>query len=901
MKALSRYIREESEMVARRIAIFLSAMFVVAACSKGDGVSIGTGQDADPVVIDFPIAYIRAPLPVDAQGEFAQADLREQIGFDFGADLFFRDRAAPSASAVNITGDMTNGLGAIRDIEMAFDGSSVIFSMRTPIDLNLAIDDENQPTWNIWIYTFETDTLTRVIASDLTAEIGHDVGPHYLPDGRIIFSSTRQLRSNAILLDESKPQFAAQDEDDNEPAFVLHTMGADGSNIEQVSYNQSHDFDPAVLSNGQVVFSRWDNAGPGNNAVNLYRMNPDGSALELLFGQNSHDTGTNGETIQFMQPRELEDGRIMALVRPFTDTDGGGDIVIIDTPVYLENTQPTKDNIGMTGPAITAGTINQVSTETGVPSPGGRYGSVYPIQDGTGRLLVSWSQCRLTDIVDPAPAPAIFYPCTAENLADAQLEAADPIYGIWMYDPRDDTQLPIVAAEEGFIFTEVVSADPRPTPPVVLDQENMFLADPNLVGQAAGVISIRSVYDFDGGAVVDINSLADPSISMAADRSARFLRIVKPVSQPNDDLRDIDNTAFGVSDAQGMREILGYVPIEPDGSVMVKVPANVAFGLSVVDVDGRRITARHQNWMQVRPGQLLECNGCHVGQSGLSHGRIDAFDTAWEGAVNVGSSFYPSTVDALFVGEVGETMAEVRARISCGGPENCASIEPSMDLEYTDVWTDDVAAGRAADASFSYAYIDLETAPPTSLNCITQPWASSCRIVINYETHIDPLWSLSRPLLDNMGMPVIDGNGEPVTNDCTNCHNIVDPAGATIVPAGQLDLSAGISDLEPDHFKSYQELMSTDTELELDAGGNLIERLVQVDVDPDTGDPIFATVNVAPSMRVAGANASNQFFARFDADPIHTGILSNAEKRLIAEWLDVGAQYYNNPFDAPAN
>jgi len=285
----------------------------------------------------------------------------------------------------------------------------------------------------------------------------------------------------------------------------------------------------------------------------------------------------------------------------------------------------------------------------------------------------------------------------------------------------------------------------------------------------------------------------------------------------------------------------------------------------------------------------------------LSHGRFDAFDSAWEGAATPGDSFYPSTVDALFVGDLGETMAEVRARISCGGPDNCASIVPSMDIEYTDVWTDEIKAGRAVDQPFSYAYLDLDTVPPTSLNCLTQPWAANCRIVINYETHIDPLWSVARPVLDDLGNPLLDGNGDPVTNDCTNCHNIVDLAGVTIVPAGQLDLSAGISDLEPDHFKSYQELMSTDTELELDAGGNLIERLVQVDVDPITMDPIFAPVNVGPSMRVAGANASGRFFARFEADPIHGGILSNAEKRLIAEWLDVGAQYYNNPFDAPAN
>jgi len=900
MKAPSQDLGKNRGVLVRPAVVSL-LLFLVTACSSGDGVSIGTGQDADPVVIDFPIVYIKSPLPVDAQGVFVASDLRVQISFDFGGDLYFRDRASPSATGVNITGEVTEGLGAIRDVEIAFDGSSVVFAMRTPIDINLAVDDPNQPTWNIWQYTFATSMLVRVIGSDLTAEIGHDVGPHYLPDGRIIFSSTRQLRSNAILLDENKPQFAAQDENDNEPAFVLHVMAADGTSIEQVSYNQSHDFDPSVLSNGQIVFSRWDNAGPQNNAVNLYRMNPDGSALELLYGQNSHDTGTNGEIVQFMQARELEDGRIMALVRPFTGTDSGGDIVVIDTPVYLENTQPTRDNSGLVGPAMVAGTINEVSTEIGVPSVGGRFGSVYPIQDGTGRLLVTWSQCRLTDIAVPT-GQRIFYPCTQENLADVLLEEADPIYGIWMYDPRDNTQLPVVPAEEGFIFTEVVSADPRPAPPVILDSENQFTMDPNLIAQAAGDISIRSVYDFDGGAVLDIDALADPSVTVSADqRLARFLRIVKPVSQPDNDFLNIDNSAFGVSAAQGMREILGYVPIEPDGSVMVKVPANVAFGLSVVDANGRRITARHQNWMQVRPGQLLECNGCHIAQGGISHGRTDAFDSAWSGAANAGVSFYPSTVDTLFVGEVGETMAEVRARISCGGPENCASIEPSMDLEYEDVWTDAATAGRAADLPFSYSYLDLDTPLPTAQSCVTQSWVANCRIVINYEAHIDPLWSVARPVLDDLGDPVLDGNGLPVTNDCTNCHNIVDLVGMTIVPAGQLDLSAGISDVDPDHFKSYRELLSADTELELDAGGNLIERLVQVGVDPMTGDPIFAPVNVGPSMRVFGANASNRFFLRFTAGQTHDGYLSDAEKRLLSEWLDIGAQYYNNPFDAPAN
>ena len=76
--------------------------------------------------------------------------------------------------------------------------------------------------------------------------------------------------------------------------------------------------------------------------------------------------------------------------------------------------------------------------------------------------------------------------------------------------------------------------------------------------------------------------------------------------------------------------------------------------------------------------------------------------------------------------------------------------------------------------------------------------------------------------------------------------------------------------------------------------------LVQVDVDID-GNPIFDVVPIASSMSVAGANASNRFFSRFDAGGSHEGYLSDTEKKLLAEWLDVGAQYYNNPFDAPIN
>jgi hypothetical protein len=914
MNRKSRQLKDASVQPAWKLAAMISVVSLLAACDGANqGVQIGTGQNPDPVVIDFPIAYVKQPIPVDDNGEFEQQDLREQITFQVGGNLYFRDRASPSALEVNITEPIIGDQGDVRDVEIAFDGSKLLFSMRGPVDPNLDLDDEDQPTWNLWEYTFETAELRRVITTDLTAENGHDIMPKYLPDGRIVFASTRQTRSQAILLDEGKGAFPHVDEDRNEFAFNLHVINSDGSGLEQVTFNQSHDLDPAVLDDGRVVFSRWDGARQ-NDGVDLYVMNPDGSNLELLYGKQSHDTGPGGDTIQFTQPRQIEDGRIMALIRPFTDSEGGGELIAIDTAQYLENTQPTAPNIGiLAGPAQEDATINEVLTQAG-PSPGGRYGSAYPIQDGTGRLLVSWSQCRLIEVTedfgDPLVDPRIV-PCTEERLAavvtidpdDPVTPAlgtfivAPPLYGIWMYDPRDDTQLPVVPGEEGIMVSEVVAADPRVSPPTILDGSNNFQFDPTLADNGEAVLNIRSVYDFDGTAAADINALADPAQTLAADRPARFLRIVKAVSQPDEDLLDIDNTAFGVSQANGMREIVGYAMIEPDGSVMVKVPANTALQVSVLDGDGKRVTSRHRNWISLVPGQELECSGCHVQNSGLSHGRRDAFDSAWSGAQTAGVEF-PNTDPRWFVGDIGETMAEVRARVTCTD-DGCSSLEPSMNIIYRDVWSADPAIA-AQNPDIDMLYTDLTTPLPTSIGC-AQDWSPNCRSVINYETVIHPLWNQPRLVFDDVGNPVLDPvTGLQQSNNCLNCHTPVDAAGVVRVPAGQLELQDGLSPDEPDHFHAYRELLATDNLQEV-VNGALVDAQQQVDVDID-GNPIFDVIPIASPATIAGAAASDDFFDRFeDPNDLHYNILSIAERRLIAEWLDVGAQYYNNPFDAPAN
>jgi hypothetical protein len=878
-----------------RPVVVASVIAVLAACSgDGDGsVGIGTGQDPDPVAPDFPIAYTKGPLFDEDQDLQVNTDLRDILRYAVGTDLYLRDRASPTALERNITQRFTEGSGDVMGVEISSDGRKVLFAMRGPVDEGLALDDPDQPKWNIWEYEIATDTLRRLIVSDLTAQQGHDISPHYLPDGRIVFASTRQQTAKAILINDGKPQYDARDEDRQEPAFVLHVMTDDGRDaFKQISFNQSSDYEPTVLDNGKVLFSRWDHAG-SVNAIHLYQMNPDGTELELLYGAESHLTGTNNGNVQFISAREMADGRIMAILRPFDHPELGGAIAIIDTPVYVENTQPIATATGMTGPAQTAATPAQVRTDL-QPSTGGRFSSAFPLWDGTGRVLTTWSICRLAEPDPVTPTGVIFVPCTPERLAATNPApvVAPPLYGVWMYDPITQTQQPIVIGEEGVVVADVVAAQPRRTPVSIPDKLPGVDFEADLAAEGAGIINIRSVYDLDGVPSVNIAAVADPVQTPPANRPARFLRIEKAVAIPDEDTVDLDNTAFGPNIQQGMREVIGYAPIEPDGSVRVKVPANVALAISVLDANARRTTARHQNWLQVVPGQELTCNGCHAPASNLSHGRSTAFNAAYAGAASTGVAF-PNTV-STFSPDAGETMAETRTRVSC--QTDCAALEPTVDVLYTDVWTDPAVATPAA--PISYRYTNLTTTAPTNVNCIGD-WTAACRVIINYETHIHPLWNAPRRVIDpNDNVTVLADN----TCAQSGCHAPVDAMNAAMVPAGQLDLTDGVSADEADQFNSYRELLFAD-DRQILVNGALQDEQVQIGVDA-MGNPILSTVSIAASMSSAGARQS-RFFSCFDAGASgcpsrsHVGNLSVDELRLVAEWLDIGAQYYNNPFDVP--
>jgi len=858
---------------------------LVAACSSGGNISLGKSQVADPATVDFPIFYVKRTVPLDKTGAFVQDDLRimRDLVFAAPADLYMRASASPSATETNITSRITAGMVYnIKDVDTSADGTLVVFAMRGPLSMNQKT--KNAPSWRIYEYVIATDDLHPVIdpTTDPDPVTVNDVSPHFLPDGRIVFSSTRQTQSQGILLDEGKPQFSAQDEARQEPGFVLEVMNGDGTQVHQISFNQSHDRDATVLASGRVLWTRWDNA-PGKDAMSLYSANPDGTDLELYYGANSHNTGTNNTVVEFTHPHEMEDGRIMVLARQYTDVDDGGTLMLIDGVHYVENTQALAGNPGMAGPAQTLATQMSILTIPG-PSPGGRFASAYPLLDGTGRILVSWTQCRLLDTTQ-TPPPIV--PCTSTNLSVANPTVAPPLYSVWMYDPSQSTLQPIMTPVEGVMISDVAVAQPRTLPNIILDKVPGVNLDQDLVDANVGVIDIRSVYDFDGvdTANPNIATLADPAATPAAKRPARFMRLEKAVSIPDKTIVDLSDAAFGATDY--MLEILGYVPIEPDGSVRVEVPANVAFRMEVLDANARRITPTQGVWLQVRPGEVVNCNGCHMpasAQNPVSHGRQGAFASAWAGAAMTGVPF-PHTIASgagAFIPNQGETMAQARMRVSCTSDSPpCKQMVPSVNVLYTDVWTDPAQATPGAPINLRYDdATQFMTAFPTSAACVTA-WAAICRVIINYPQHLQPLWDLTRQVTDPVTGNVISDH------TCTQggCHSPVNAAGAAQTPAGNLDLTKAASPDVAQENVSYTQL--------------LFAHNITI---PDPANPAMTiTQSVGPYLNAGSANGalSAQFMSRFatGSGSTHAGWLSPDELRLVSEWLDIGAQYFNNPFD----
>ncbi|ALO33704.1 hypothetical protein CMT41_02470 [Colwellia sp. MT41] len=869
--------------------------------------TVKTAAQVDAVLVEYPVVYIERSINSMADDALTPVafSARNPAKFNPGARLIVKNNAFADSPSTILTADLfTDAQGTvqaidIRDLSVSPDGQSFLVSLRAPAIPD--VDDNEQPKWNIWRYQLADKSFQPIINSAVIAQQGDDLMASFLPDGRIIFASTRQRLARAILLDEGKPQYTALNESGQNSAFNIHVMQADGSDINQISFNMSHDFYPLVLQDGRILYSRWDTMG-GNNKINLYRMNPDGTENQLVYGWHSHQIVLDGENqkIEFVKPQQMPNGDILLL---FTSTD---DELYQKRPMLI-NIEQFIDNQQALASESVPGTAQQELFTDSVYrfnfsekiNTAGRLSHIFPLPDDSERYLLSWDLCRII-IADLIKACGQL---SAEELAQAGLELASPWYELWLYNGKSNTQQVVAKTTEGNMLSEAIVMQATDYPAAFIADKTFgsgLIAE--LVNEQAAVIHIRSVYDVDGvdssiqeTKPLGILSLRDPKLTTAAELPARFLRLVRGVPLPPREVRQLSNTDFGRSRNQLMREIIGYTPIQPDGSVKVKIPANVPFAISVLDANGQRIGGRHRQWLSVKAGETLECHGCHSQQSELPHGRPEAQAASINAGANPGGVAFSNT-NSTIIPLQGQTMAEADEMVN-------GLAQLSADIHYLDMWSD--AEISAPNPEINYSYQQLATPAPTGNLCFTH-WNAYCRLQINYVEHIQPLWQLSRQVFDEQTAELISDS------TCSSCHGPLDSDNLAQVPAGQLDLSDSVSIDEVAHLTAYRELLFNDVEQEI-IDGIVVDRLIVV-LD-DNGNivfeldgqgelildaqgspiPVLTKITVPAILSTNGALQSRRFFHLFKEER-HKDMLSVHELRLLSEWLDIGAQYYNTPF-----
>ena len=116
---------------------------------------------------------------------------------------------------------------------------------------------------------FTKSTLTERACGKLPTA-WDDIEPIYLPDGDIMFCSSRAKRWVQCWLVQ---------------VATIHRCGPNGKNIRMISCNMEQDNTPWVLPNGQILYMRWEYVDRNEVSYHhLWVMNPDGTRQNVYFG-----------------------------------------------------------------------------------------------------------------------------------------------------------------------------------------------------------------------------------------------------------------------------------------------------------------------------------------------------------------------------------------------------------------------------------------------------------------------------------------------------------------------------------------------------------------------------------------------------------------------------------------
>jgi hypothetical protein len=163
--------------------------------------------------------------------------------------------------------------GAYLSPALSYDGRTVVFAFaRGDASRKPAFSYDAQ--WRYHLYRVNVDGTDL---RQLTEGAADDILPCWLPDGDVVFMSTRRGGETRC---SGRPV----------PTYTLHRMAADGTGLRRLSDHETHEWHPSVLPDGSILYTRWDYVDRHTNlSHSLWQCRPDGSGATAVFGNYNYD------------------------------------------------------------------------------------------------------------------------------------------------------------------------------------------------------------------------------------------------------------------------------------------------------------------------------------------------------------------------------------------------------------------------------------------------------------------------------------------------------------------------------------------------------------------------------------------------------------------------------------
>jgi hypothetical protein len=394
---------------------------------------------------------------------------------------------------------------------------------------------------------------------------------------------------------------------DNDSPFHLWEMEADGSNPHQLTDGRYHDFNGIYYPDGRIVFasSRVESYSYCQDylASALYVCKPDGSDIRRI----------DFTTLCSMKPSVLDDGSILFTRWEYNDKN-----------IFMWQGLWTILPDGRQLQLYYGNTINV---------PNSRYGG-RPVP-GTGDVMITMAAHHYPPIADVAVLTRSKGIENPEAMRKVTFETSYQITGSRHF--RDVQWAP------GDIFHRFAVTDPCPL------EDNLFLASfgnkknpkEGFKLCAAQYDGTRYVLDFAGKNLFSAIPLRERPMPRSIIRTevpkesgegifyvqdiyqglevqgvkrgqVKSLRVMRqlPKTQNTEGPRFHDHYPIAGYGTYYMKEILGEVPVEENGSVYFRVPSNCELYFIALDKDGKEVQ-RMGSVTQVTTGERAACVGCH--------------------------------------------------------------------------------------------------------------------------------------------------------------------------------------------------------------------------------------------------------------------------------------------------